>query len=330
MNTKNTRAFLASVFLSFFFWLALNTGAQKLNDFFYNTTLPHNSNLASAEIVQPLPLGVVAEKPSKKADAADFQTQASAALAIFVGENGKTKTLFQKNAEQSLPIASLTKLMTALVTVQQYQLNEKITISQKAADKEEPIGNFKAGEIVSVNNLLHSLLVESSNKAAEALSSAMGDDAFLNLMNEQAHKLNLQKTFFADPAGVDPNNPNDPTNVSSARDLFTLLKTMKEQYPQTLSILSLQSYPIKAFNPATQKELTHHIAKNTNELLGISNPFLVTAGKTGWTPEANGCLLLVAKSPQNGGYIVSIVLGSSDRFQDTKNLLAWIANSYEF
>lgn len=322
--TKNTKTFIASLFLTAFFVFGINIFSKGLTNIFLLNELAKNPSILAAQVSQPSLNETPAQKPVLKSGAVQFKTNARAALSLFVGNSGKTKTLFQKDSNTPFPIASITKLMTALVAMNHYALADPIAITKQAVDKEENIGNFKVGQIFTVQSLLRSMLIESSNDAAEALSNKLGNTQFLNFMNLEAQNMGLQKTFFADSSGVDPNNPNGPINVSSARDLATLTQYIKEYDPQIFDILSLREYKLYM-----QDGTFHHIMQNTDELLGnVALPVKVLAGKTGWTPQAKGNLLLIAEN--SSGYFIHVLLGSDNRFDDMKNLLNWVAQSYDF
>jgi len=127
-------------------------------------------------------------------------------------------------------------------------------------------------------------------------------------------------------AGLDPDIPGGAINYSTTRDLFLLTRYLKTFYPSVFEILGLQSYPLY-----TSDGTLHHTMKNTNELLSLNGwPTKVLGGKTGWTPEAKGALVLVLESPKGKGYLVNIVLGSDRRFEDTKELVNWVFDSYSF
>ncbi len=322
MITENIKIFAASLFLGTLFWLGMNAISKVFADMFFWNEVAGNPQLYGAQVLQaPLHLQI---KPIKKSEASNFAINAKAALSVFVSEKGKAKILFQKDADTPFPIASIAKLMTGLVAIKQYSLDQKITITKEAVQKEEDIGNLRVGEVLSVNSLLHSMLIESSNDAAEALSGALGDSQFIRLMNAEAKEVGLEETFFADSSGVDPNNQGDPINVSSARDLFLFAKYIMENHPKIFDILSLPRYTIY-----TPEGKVHHVASNTDELL--YNPELkVLGGKTGWTPRSQGCLLLLVESPAKNGYIVNVLLGSENRFEDMKKLVNWAVQSYDF
>lgn len=213
-------------------------------------------------------------------------------------------------------MASLTKLMTALVSRENYAMQDTVLISKNAVAKEESLGNLKIGEKLSVENLLYIMLIESSNDAAVALSELMGEDAFLQKMNSKTRNLNLEHTFFLDVAGVDPAEAHGLLNRSSAMDLAILASYLLEQYPEVFHILSLKEYGAY---------------KNTNELLSYDKwPTPILGGKTGWTPRAKGGLLLVLESPKKTGYLVNVILGSDARFEEMKQLVNWVFHSYSW
>jgi len=165
--------------------------------------------------------------------------------------------------------------------------------------------------------------MESSNDATAALTEVIGKKAFVDLMNLEAKNLELENTYFVDAIGLDPDVPDGPINHSTAEDSAKLAIYLLEDKPKILGILSLSE-----FNLYLANGMFHHKIKNTNELLGeIPN---IIAGKTGWTPEAEGCLLLVTKMPQSKGIAINVVLGSSDRFGEMKKLVEWLKEAYKW
>jgi len=120
--------------------------------------------------------------------------------------------------------------------------------------------------------------------------------------------------------------PGGPINYSTARDLFLLTRHLKTFYPSVFEILGVKEHPLY-----TKDGKFHHTMENTNELLSLNGwPTKVLGGKTGWTPEARGALVLVLESPKAKGYLVNVVLGSEDRFQDMKKLVNWVFDSWRF
>ena len=157
--------------------------------------------------------------------------------------------------------------------------------------------------------------MESSNDAAYALTEPIGEEGFVDLMNLYAKDLGLKSTSFVNPTGLDPDDPLKPTNLSTAEDLVDLTKYILENYPQIFKITNMISY-----NVLTPEKTSHHfIEKNTNRLL--TEFFQIVGGKTGWTPKAQGCLLIVLKNPKSEGYFINVVLGSKDRFADMRKII---------
>ena len=254
--------------------------------------------------------------------------EAKAALILMVdslesSELNQDKILYQKNIGEVLPIASLTKLMTASIILENMDLEQVATVSQKAVSAYGEMGNLSVGEKISVKNLLYALLLESSNDAAVALAenfnsgtapaSAGTASEFVSLMNQKAKELGLKNTAFTDPTGF------ETTNISTALNLAKLVKHTLKQ-PLIYEILRTPSIDL-----ASADGLINHHFTNTNQLLSrLPN---IVGGKTGYTEEANSCMILVTKSPK-GDYLISIVLGAQDKFQETEKLVRWAEEAY--
>jgi len=314
---KNIRVFFTSFFFVAIASLLLNNGASKLADFFLWNELASNRSLGAAQAAQQkLQEQAFQSLPFLVKDALALELNSHAALSLLVDAEGNARVLYEKNSGASLPIASLTKLMTALVARENYSLQDSILISKNAVEKEESLGNLQVGQKLSVENLLYSMLMESSNDAAVALSELMGENAFLGRMNSKAKNLNLEHTSFVDVAGVDSAQLNGTINGSSAMDVAIIASYLLEQYPEVFHILSLKEYGTSI---------------NTNELLSYTQwPTPIVGGKTGWTPRAKGCLLLVLESPKKTGYLVNVILGSDARFDEMKQLVNWVFHSYSW
>lgn len=258
-------------------------------------------------------------KPMLKVDSENLEIQADSAISLFLNDNGKEKILYEKNSDKALPIASVSKLMTALVVLDNYDLEKEIEISKTAVNQEESLGKLQEGKIFPVKYLLYPLLMESSNDAAFSLSNdydGITMSNFVKLMNEKAQELNLQNTLFVNPSGLDPDNPKGRVNYSNVKDLTKLGKELLKK-PLIWKILSTKKYV--NYGP----ELF-----NTNELLD-KIPGIV-GGKTGYTQRANGCMFLVIKSPKNKGYVINVVLGSDNRFGDMEMLVEWVKENYNW
>ncbi len=231
------------------------------------------------------------------------EIEAKATLIFGVEKN---KILYQKNIEQVLPIASLTKLMTGLIVLEEMDLDKVITISQEAVKAYGDNGGLVIDEKISVKNLLYVLLMESSNDAAVALAEVFKEVPLVDLMNKKAEELGLANTHFTDPTGY------NPTNLSTALDLAELVKySLKE--PLIWQILKTPNI-----------DLSNHHLTNTNQLLGHWSGII--GGKTGYTDEAQGCMILVIEQIYEN--LVVIVLGAEERFLATEKLINWAKEAY--
>lgn len=253
----------------------------------------------------------------------DLELEAKAAI-VLDRETGKI--LYGKNINERLPIASLTKLMTALIVVENTDLDEKVIISKKAVETEGNRVDLWPQEAISVKNLLCGLLVSSSNDAAVALAEHLdlprpdhirsGGD-FVDLMNERARTLGLKNTHFANSAGFD-----EPENSSTAYDLVRFTSFLLDR-PLIFEILRIP----RARVYSTDGRI-NHLLLNTNKLLGVL-PNII-GGKTGFTEEAGQTLILVIKEPTKNHHIISVVLGSDDKFADTEKMVKWVLEAYKW
>ena len=266
-------------------------------------------------------------KPLRKWKVEDFHLKAEGALSILVDNNhGNGKVLFAKNADQKLGIASLTKLMTAWIAIKNYKIDQKITFTQKDVDTIGEIGYFKAGESFFLKDLIYSLLGESSNDAASAISNFISGERFIFEMNTEANNLGLNNTFFMDATGLTEDD--GKFNYSTANDLsrfiIFLLRTSKENKGAKLILKAMGTKEFKLF---TADGEFHHKVLNTDKLL-YSNPDVI-AGKTGWTPLTQGCLITIVRSPKAyNGYLINVILGSPERFREMDELIDWDKNAY--
>ncbi len=222
--------------------------------------------------------------------------------------------LYEKNSYDRRPIASLTKLMTAYIIFKENDPSSIVTVSAHAAGTEGSRMGLKTGERISVRNLLYGLLIESGNDAAAALAefNAGDEKTFIDKMNEEAKNLGLENTHYANTTGLDNANA-----YSTAHDLLVLSSHLLEDNG-IREIVKNSSYEVTGENGEVHK------LNNTNILLGQ----LGIAGlKTGTTVNAGECLVALAKNPE-GHEILTVVLGSSDRFIDTKILVDWIYRAF--
>ncbi len=227
--------------------------------------------------------------------------------------NGK-KFLYTKNIKEKLPIASLTKIMTAIIALESFDLDEIVTISKKAVMTEGENGHLIIGEKLAVRDLLYIMLIESSNDAAVALAGQIDD--FVVLMNEKARGLKLENTNFTESTGI------SQWNYSTVSDLIELTNYSFNKEP-----LIWQIFTIKDTEIFSQDKKFRHYLENTNQLLG-EFPQMI-GGKTGFTEEAGGCMLTMVELSDNPGqYLITVILGAENRELETKKLIEWAQQAY--
>ncbi len=226
------------------------------------------------------------------------------------------------NGEKTLPMASITKIMTAVIAIQTGNLNQGIPIKQDAID-EVTLHNgssamLQVGDVVSLKDLLYGLLLPSGDDAAIAIADGLAGspDKFVQRMNLFAHRLHLYQTHYTNPDGLTPDNQTNPNHYTTATDLVHLAQYAMS-LPLFAQIVQTPTYILAA--PGLHHKYTW---KTTNDLLGT---FAGMNGiKTGHTVEAGYCLLFSAT--QAGHHLMGVVLHSDTyqgRFNDAKALLNW-------
>ena len=239
--------------------------------------------------------------------------RAEAAIA-FNPETGEV--VWQENGQEKRPIASITKVMTALVFLEDNpDLSREITIERSDVYAASTT-YLRANERVTLDDLLHLTLIPSDNAAARALArvSHGGTASFVERMNEKAIELGLENTAFADPSGL------NAANVSSAYDLSRLISYASND-ERIASVMRMQHYTV------TTSRRTVRI-NNTNKLLGGSDVD-VMAGKTGFISKAGYCLATLLRLPQSQQTVAVVVLGAKSntgRFWETRHLFNWLSD----
>lgn len=220
-------------------------------------------------------------------------------------------TLAAERPDEELAMASVTKLMTALVVRRHADLEERIRISEEAADVGEAEVGLVAGEVWSVRDLLAAVLVRSGNDAAVALAEHIGGnvEGFAELMNRHAVELGLEHSHFLNPHGLD-----EEGHYTSARDLTVMAAAVLDDPV----LAQLSRTRLIRFKPAPTG--TDRIVGNTNRLLG-RYPGVVGL-KTGYTNEAGRVLVTAVEA--EGRTFISVVMGSEDHFADTSALLDYL------
>ena len=161
------------------------------------------------------------------------------AKAFLVGDLNTGEVILSKNQDEVFPIASMSKLMTALITSLLITPDDTTQVSKTALATEGTNGELRLGEKIKTSDLLYPLLLESSNDAAEALAEHFNRDSFIAKMNEEASNLKMSNTSYADPSGLSPNNQ------STVSDMFKLTGYLNKQKPDLLQITDKRSYSNK-------------------------------------------------------------------------------------
>lgn len=308
--------------------------------------LKTNSGISSGlDRLYLLPLETIS-LPLIKKDTKIMEVDAKAAMAIDLVSG---KVLYEKNVENKLSIASITKLATALVVVDEVKsLDETTVISASALKAIGDSGKLVVGERIRVRDLLYMMLIASSNDAATALAEYVGGtkiapenlagkteeakfklkiDTFGDLMNNKVKALDLPNSHFSNPAGID-----EEGNYSSAADVTKLVRYIfngasdaESAYRKELIRDIIKTKQITVYS---EDKKNAHTIKSTNKLLGVVPNVL--GGKTGFTDEAGESLVLITSGPQGRHPIITVVLNASDRFEQTRQLADWVFGSYHW
>ncbi|MGC9603605.1 MAG: serine hydrolase [Minisyncoccia bacterium] len=234
--------------------------------------------------------------------------------AIIVQSLDDNFPFYRFGTSKSWPMASLTKLLTAVITLENVGLDKKIAVTPDAMATEGEAGDLREGEIYTARDLLKIMLMMSSNRAAAALEYSVGHDQFVKMMMDKARSLNMTQTTVYDASGLNDGN------VSTASDVFTLLKYILEHDPEILNDTRLSSLTVQPVNSDRSHTITNI------DPLSSRTDFL--GGKTGTSDVAKQNLAAIL-SFRNRRLAV-VILGSPDRFKETDNLLNWIGKAYGF
>jgi D-alanyl-D-alanine carboxypeptidase len=283
--------------------LALNDGQLRFENYLY------------AQISQPLDNIAYATAPAKIKP--DLDLGAKAAISYRISFHGREHAVYQKNIDNRMPIASITKLMTATVVLENpglYPMDKVVPVGYAAAGQDDvPVyGNLTVGQTYTVRQLMGLMLRYSSNDAAQALAEVAGGEKFVSLMNERAAVLGMDKTAFYNPHGLDLNDGR--ANLSSVSDILDLTRYILEKHPEIMDF-STQTGPYATENGIFSVKLW-----DDNKLVG---------GKTGYTVLAGGCMDLVFENANRRRYI-NIILGTTspeERVAEMQKLINFANNA---
>jgi len=243
---------------------------------------------------------------------------------IFVADVSSGEVLYASGAHDVLPIASLTKLVTAMVVLDhsREQLGNSIQILQGDL-KDDVRSAFLSGEIMSRRQLLEALLIGSVNSAGNALArETMGRDAFIAAMNQKVRDLGLATPTFVDPTGI------SLENRASAADVAAILSTALS-YPEIREITQKNLVDLDGQSGKTYRFLSTNLLLNSYLAVG---PYRIIGAKTGSLPGAGYSMAQVTRNPQ-GHEIVAVILGSEGhftRYEDIKLVTAWVFDVFRW
>ncbi len=235
------------------------------------------------------------------------------ASGVIIVDLGTLQTVYAQSPLQPRPMASLTKLMTALIIVEHHDLDERVAITNAVAGTDGNVAGLEVGDEYALGDLLTVMLVHSANDAAVALAVHHGgsEDAFVDAMNARAASLGLRDTTYRNATGFDVSGQH-----STPRDVM-LLSTFVLGIPEIAQRMSMPSVSI------TSRSGTALSFMHTHQLLRQQNA--IVAGKTGTTDEAKQCLLSVFE--EGGHRYAAVLLHSGDRYGDMRRILSAFENA---
>lgn len=266
---------------------------------------------------QTMELPDILPMPQPKSNAAKGVANARQYL---LGDMDTGKILLKTEHKKEVPIASTTKIMTAVVALENYELNNIVTVSNTAATQIGADAFLLTGEQITVESLLNCLLIKSGNDSAYALAEHMNDSGetgtkkFVDKMNQRAKELGMQNTHYNDPAGL------DTTGYSSAYDLFIVTKfALKNE--KFREIVGKDHFAAKNVDGSIWHDL-----KNSNRLVAQYNYPGAIGVKTGYMPEAGH--ILVGAAERNNHTLIAVIINTyadtaSASADEARRLLDW-------
>lgn len=234
---------------------------------------------------------------------------------VLVHDLDNRAPLLYIRTHDTWPIASLTKLLTAIIVAEDIGENRRVTVSPRAIATLGEAGGLQAGEEYAAGDLARLMLMTSSNDAAEVFQESFeSPEAFLALMRAKVEKIGMTSTIITEASGV------SGANRGSANDLLMLIEYIAGTHPNILAASRLAEFTIQPLNglePRTVRNI---------------NPFITQAtflgGKTGTSPESKENFLAVFST--HGRRIAIVILGSANRVNDTNAIFSWLDRAYEW
>lgn len=234
----------------------------------------------------------------------------TAISALFV-ETGSGTVLYAKNPSQEVSIASLTKIMTTIIALENRDMDDIYTISDRAASMEPDKMFLVAGEKLTLKQLLEGIFLVSANDASEAIAENTTGrrEEFLNMMNSKARQLGMNNTFFLNPSGLEEDHAKQ---YSTATDVAVMSRYLVRTFPEIVNISSKEHVYIEP----TAYHQDYDMYSGINLLTTYPG---VLGLKTGYTPVAG--LTLVTLARRGDKEIIGVLLGAVNRRDDAKVLL---------
>jgi D-alanyl-D-alanine carboxypeptidase len=244
-----------------------------------------------------------------------FQAPNISARSVLIYDTTSKQVLYYKNPKEKLPMASLTKIMTAVVALENKKKDDKYKVLKEDLVGEDSMG-LDTGETLSLSDLLYGMMLHSGNDAAETLASNFpkGRNAFIKAMNNKVKALGLSDTNFTNPTGLE----GDGSQHTTAYDLVVITQYALANFPLFDQVVSTFDYNI----PYSLAHKAFYLENETNLLTSYPG---VKGVKTGFTPEAGLCL--VTYLDYNGHKIIAVILGSDDRRGEMIELLDYSLES---
>ena len=310
---KKTFGFLGMiiffVFLSFAFFTFFQKDSKRVSiispvpDFL---SIANNNQVSNISLWLPSLENIIS---------AAFEKPDISAKSVLLFDIESKRVLYGKNPKERLPMASLTKIMTAIVALENSKKDNKYLVTEKELVGENSMG-LTAGERLSLEELLYGLILPSGNDAAETLASNFngGRTAFVKAMNDKARALGLKDTNFTNPSGLE----GDGNQYSTAYDLMVMTEYAMEKFALFRKVVSTFQITIEA----NSYHKPYFLENETNLISSYPG---VKGVKTGYTPEAGLCL--VTYLDYDGHKIIGVILGSENRRQEMKDLLDYSLKS---
>lgn len=274
-----------------------------------------------------------AEEKNEKGKSTNLQLYARSAV-LMDADSGRV--LFGKNEDEPMPMASTTKIMTCIVTLENGNPEDVVTASAFAARQPKVHLGMREGQKFRLKDLLYSLMLESHNDSAVAIAEHIGGsvEGFAALMNQKAKDIGCHETYFITPNGLDATATDKEGNTrvhsASARDLARIMMYCIEESPEKENFLEITRTQSHAFADAEGKR--SYSCNNHNAFLTMMDGAL--SGKTGFTNNAGYCYVGALKK-DGKTFVVSLLAcgwpnNKSYKWSDTKKLMAYGLDNYEY